>query len=89
MSGKLVEVEYLSDVTAYAGLKHEEDKQTSIAAGTKRRIDAGSARVLVDKKVVKLVGDAEAKQAARQAVKDADQPAAAEGSANAPAEGGK
>lgn len=89
MSGKLVEVEYLKDVTAYAGLQHEEDKQTSIAAGTKRRIDAGSARQLVDKQVVKLVGDADEKKAARQAVKDADQPAATEVSANVPTEGGK
>lgn len=56
MSKKLALIEYTERVESAAGRADEDDKKATIEPGTRRYVDAASARVLVDKrKVAKLV----------------------------------
>lgn len=78
---KLVTIKYTQDVKAYSGHVEDvdgNDTAVTIEAGTVRKVDATSAKSLVnDSKVAKIVGDAETKADARAAVKAA--PSAGDG----------
>ncbi|MCV7205307.1 hypothetical protein H7J71_25205 [Mycolicibacterium peregrinum] len=71
-SKKLVLIEYTERVESSAGRADEDSKKATIEAGTRRYVDAASAKHLVDKrKVAKVVVDdddkAETKSAAAKA----------------------
>jgi hypothetical protein len=78
MASKLVLIEYTKDVDSYAN--PAADEPTTIKSGTQRRVDAASAKSLTSSKrpggaVAKLVGTADEKAEAREAVKAVEPPA--------------
>lgn len=77
MSSKLVLIEYVDDVESSAGRPDEDDKQMTVEKGTRRLVDAASARSLVERKVAKVVTEDDDKA-----------PAPAKAAAVKPVEGG-
>lgn len=71
MSKKLVLVEYVKAVESSAGRADEDAKKAIIEVGTKRYVDAASAKVLVNRGDVKVV-DEKAKSPAKAGPKPAD-----------------
>jgi hypothetical protein len=65
---KMVLVEYTEDHEACAGLSDEDDKAFTIEEGTRRYVDAASAKSLVKKKKARIVE-------ADEGEKPADKPA--------------
>lgn len=65
-----VTVEYTKDVTAYPRHKNDDDAIT-ISKGTVRAVDPRSAKKLVGDGVAKIVGSAEERSEAREAIKSA------------------
>lgn len=74
MSNKMVLVEYTENHEANAGLVDEDDKAFTIEEGTRRYVDAASAKSLVKKKKAKIVDED----------KGADKPVAAKAAASKP-----
>lgn len=60
MSTKLVLIEYTELVESAAGRADEDEKKSTIDVGTRRKVDAASAKALVKRGVAKLVEDEKA-----------------------------
>lgn len=73
---KLVLVEYTEDHDANFRRDDEDSGKATFEKGTRRRVDARSAASLVKAKKAKIVGDADEKAEAREAVKAVDVPPA-------------
>ncbi|MGV0793019.1 hypothetical protein [Mycolicibacterium sp. XJ1819] len=71
---KRVTVEYTKDVDAYPRHKDDTDKVV-VSKGTRRQVDPRSAKKLVDSGRAKVVGAADERADAREAMKATEQPA--------------